>query len=277
VNGTAQAPPLASAGWKGTLSLAFESGPSRPIVRRKHTGPLSIQRPFYPEESVAHVYLLHPPGGVVGGDVLSINASAEAGAAGLVTSPGATKFYRSNGLKSSLRQYIAARGGSLEWFPQENIFFNGCSAELVTTVDIQDSGALALWDIQCFGRPAGNLPFMIGSVCNHLTIMSQGLPVFIDRLIVDEAHPLYRRTALRGHSVLGTFLMNNMTADAVVLARNALDEIPEFCTTLVDHLLVVRYIGVSAQQAKEGFTRVWAQLRYLLNQQSPCVPRIWAT
>ena len=274
----AQASPIESKnGWKACLSLSFEKGPSRPIVRRRHTGPLTIQRPFFPEESVAHVYLLHPPGGVVGGDELSINARAHSGAAGLVTTPGATKFYRSNGLISSMEQVLEVTAGSLEWFPQENIFFNACNAVLSTTVDTDNDAAWALWDIHCFGRPASNDVFESGSVSARLNVLVNGVPTFMDRLIVDENHPLSRRTALRGHSVSGTLLLNKMTADCAEIARKSLHENPEFFVTLVDSLLVVRYLGDSAQQAKDGFTEVWSNLRYLLNQRVACAPRIWAT
>ena len=266
-----------NSGWKASLSLSFEAGPSRPIVRRSHTGPLTVQRPFYPEESVAHVYLLHPPGGVVGGDVLSINAQSQAGAAGLVTTPGATKFYRSSGLPSAVTQRLDLCGGSLEWFPQENIFFNACNATLSTTVEVGVDAALALWDIHCFGRPASDDVFKNGSACTRLNVMSAGVPVFMDRLIVDDRHPLSQCTVLRGHSVTGTLLLNRMTADCTEIARKSLDGRPEFFVTLVDSLLVVRYLGNSAQQAKDGFTEVWSRLRYLLNQNAACVPRIWAT
>ncbi len=274
----AQASPIESKnGWKASLSLSFEAGPSRPFVRRSHTGPLTIQRPFYPEESVAHVYLLHPPGGVVGGDELSIDAQTKAGAAGLVTTPGATKFYRSDGLMASVIQNLEVKAGSLEWFPQENIFFNACNAVLSTTVDVDDDAALALWDIQCFGRPTSRDVFRSGSACAKLNVLVNGVPAFMDRLIVDKNHPLSQRTALRGHSVSGTLILNRMTGDCVEIARKSLHERPEFFVTLVDSLLVVRYLGNSAQQAKDGFTDVWSKLRYLLNQRVACVPRIWAT
>lgn len=213
----------------------------------------------------------------MGGDKLSIDVSTEKNAAGLVTTPGATKFYRSNGLRSTLEQRLEVHGGSLEWFPQENIFFNGCVADLSTTVDIRHDAALAMWDIQCFGRPAGDEKFAQGWACNKLNVLVDGLPVFMDRLRITGAHDLSKRTGQRGCSVAGTLLLNNMTIEAIDIVRKSLNASPEFCITLVDSLVVVRYIGNSAQQAKTGFISVWAQLRYMLNQRSPCIPRIWAT
>lgn len=266
-------------GWQASLTLSFEKGPERTVVRRKHIGPLSIQRPFFPEKSVAHVYILHPPGGVVGGDRLCLDASSEDGASGLVTTPGATKFYRSKKAASvsKFSQLINAKGGSLEWFPQENIFFNGCRTELSTTLHVSADAAIALWDIQCFGRPAAGERFQSGSVVNQLKVFEDSAPIFFDRLVINEEYPLSQRSGMGDHPVLGTLLLNKMSKDAVDHARKALKGMPNFFVTLVDSLLIVRYIGDSAEQNKFGFIRVWKQLRCLLNQQHPCVPRIWAT
>lgn len=265
-------------GWRASLSLSFEKGPERTVVRRKHTGPLTMQRPFFPEKSVAHIYMLHPPGGVVGGDLLTVEASAEEGAAGLVTTPGATKFYRCKQASvSSVSQSLNVHGGSLEWFPQENIFFNGCGADLSTTVNVHANAAIALWDIQCFGRPAGGEIFRTGSVTNKLKVLVDDELIFFDRLVISDTHPLSQRTGLKNQPVAGTLLLNKMTQDACDLARKTLNGRTGFFVTLIDSLLIVRYIGASVEHAKFGFVQVWKQLRYVLNQQHPSVPRIWAT
>ena len=58
--------------WKAKLELGFKGREDKTYVsHRKHLGPLVIQKPFYPEGEVCHVYLIHPPGGIVGGDELN--------------------------------------------------------------------------------------------------------------------------------------------------------------------------------------------------------------
>ncbi len=125
-----------SSGWQAHLRLRFngdiprflENGDApRPVgrtrlVERTHTGPLVVQRPFHPEGDPCHVYLVHPPGGVVGGDELRIDVQVDAGAHALITTPAATKFYRCDGRVSSQTQELRAAGATLEWLPQENIF-----------------------------------------------------------------------------------------------------------------------------------------------------------
>jgi len=79
-------------GWHAALELGFAaaSGATR-LARRKHRGPLVVQRPFLPEgPGVAHVYVLHPPGGLVGGDELTLDVEVDAGAHALVTTPAAS-------------------------------------------------------------------------------------------------------------------------------------------------------------------------------------------
>ena len=86
----------AHSSWHARLELGFrDSGTRTVLAHRRHIGPLMVQRPFYPEGSICHVYLLHPPGGLVGGDSLTVDVDVAGGARALVTTPAAGKFYRS--------------------------------------------------------------------------------------------------------------------------------------------------------------------------------------
>ncbi|STW72008.1 urease accessory protein UreD [Klebsiella michiganensis] len=119
-------------GWQASLDLQFQFlGGKTTLASRRHVGPLTVQRPFYPEEETCHLYLLHPPGGIVGGDELTISATMDPGCHTLITMPGASKFYRSSGAQARLQQTLTlAENSTLEWLPQDAIFFPGANAAL---------------------------------------------------------------------------------------------------------------------------------------------------
>src|SRR6185436_3067379 len=128
-----------SGGWQAALELGFaaEHGATR-LARRAHRGPLVVQRPFLPEgPGVCHVYVLHPPGGLVGGDELTLDVDVATGAHALVTTPAASKVYRTNGAAVRQVQRLRVAGGAtLEWLPQEAIIYDGARASLETRVEL---------------------------------------------------------------------------------------------------------------------------------------------
>jgi ABC-type multidrug transport system fused ATPase/permease subunit len=101
----------AAGGWLGRLDLELAVRAGRTVLARKRqVGPLTVQRLFYPEASNCHLYLLHPHGGVVGGDRLEIELDVGAGASVLLTTPGAAKLYRSTGALACVQQRLKIAG-----------------------------------------------------------------------------------------------------------------------------------------------------------------------
>ena len=264
-------------GWVAQLDCQFEPGPERTIVRRKHKGPLYIQRAFYPEGPVAHVYMLHPPSGVVGGDVLDINMGSAEGAHALISTPGATKFYRSAGQWATVNQTLAARGGHLEWLPAENIFFSGSKTNVSTTLKLDANASIAFWEINCLGQHAANKPFTDGALNSTIQVYVENKLLLKERFIVNDQFPIGMRSGLRGNTVSATLILTPLQKTSVEFAQNLFSELPQFTATWFDSILVARYLGNSSEEAKAGFIRIWSGLRKGLNGAESTLPRIWAT
>lgn len=271
----------AASGWKARLTLDFIKCADRTELRRSHVGPLVVQRPLYPEGEVCHAYLLHPPGGVVGGDELRLEASVLESASGLITTPGACKFYRSNGMPGvQSQQLVVSPGASLEWFPQENIYFDGCHARQSTTVMLALHSRFIGWEINCFGRSTTDTAFHSGDVKTHVQVLVENKPVLHELLRIRGSGDIDRISGLRGSSVSGTLIVaagDCFDAGWQQMLREQLKQADGFAVTCVDGILLVRYLGNDSEQARNGFIAAWELLRPAALQRNASVPRIWAT
>jgi len=265
-------------GWQASLALGFEPRAGRTaLVHRRQRGPLAVQRPFYPEGETCHLYLLHPPGGVVGGDRLDIAAETAAGAHALVTTPGATKFYLSAGSTAYQTQSLRVLAGAkLEWLPQENIYFPGALAELETKVSLDAGASFVGWEIQCLGRPVIQEAFTDGRAAFRLSVMRDGKPLLLERLQVFPGN-LNGAAGLRGQPVSGTFLATPASRAELERVRALLTQTTVAAATLLEDLLVVRYLGDSTERCRKLFSSIWAAIRPSVIGREPCLPRIWST
>ena len=270
-------------GWQARLELEFaRRGQGTILARRRHHGPLRIQRPLYPEgDAVCHAIVLHPPGGIAGGDQLELDVEVGAGAHALLTTPGATKWYRSDAYTA--RQALALRveaGAVAEWLPQESIVFDGSHAEMVNRIDLAQGANFIGWDVLCLGRSARGETFARGLLRMHTELRREGRPIWLERAVIAAGSEVLRSSAgLAGHSVCGTMLAasERLNAEWLEACRELAGKGTGFGVTLLPGLLVARYLGDSAEQAREGFTRIWHMLRATLTEQAPMAPRIWKT
>lgn len=279
----------AASDWKAELELAFEFGDGRTrLIRRHHHGPLVVQRPFYPEkDGTCHVYLLHPPAGIVGGDRLHQRFNVGDGARCLLTTPGATKFYRSPLQKGSQYNTIAVgAGATCEYLPQENIIFDGANAEIETRVTLADDGVFVGWDFFCLGRPAANERFTSGSLSQRIQIIRDGERIWFERIKLGGDSPLLNaRYACAGRPVFGTMVYAGCLQDGLAeRIRTSLDlnikdtkTSPVFSVSQLQHVVVCRYLGKQAEEGKSLFIQAWDVLRSICQSKPACLPRIWAT
>lgn len=277
---------MIDAGWEAQLRLSFvRDGARTTLGERRHHGPLRVQRPFYPEgEAVCHVYVLHPPGGLVSGDRLRVDVEVEAGARALLTTPAAGKLYRSSGSRALQRQRLrAAQGACLEWLPQETIAFDGARAELATQIELAAGACFLGWEMLCLGRPAAGERFERGELAQSIELWREGRPQCIERgSYAGGSAVLNAAWGLAGRPVVGTLLCSAPGCGShIELAQQQLAErvvLPALAAVSGwDDLLIARYLGPSVEQARDLFAGLWSALRPAVFGLPASAPRIWRT
>lgn len=269
--------------WRAELSLEFSRIDQRSLLsRRRHQGPYLVQKPFYPEGlGCCHVYLIHPPGGIAGGDFVSLDAKLHHGAHVLLTTPAASKFYRSETPSQQIQAFKVGDSATLEWFPQENILFDGTQAQLFTRVELSPGATLMAWDITVLGRPAAKEGFHCARSRQCFEIWQSGRPIWLDRALWQGGSSmLFANWGMAGYTCSASFVASCVNHAAVdLINQNIQTDLAEemFCVTQLHEILMCRYVGHHAERAKMFFTQVWALLRPLLLNREACRPRIWNT
>lgn len=175
--------------WKARIDLRFTARPEKTILQDvTFKGPLRIQRPFYPEKEPCHCYLLHPPGGLVSGDRLRIQAEIDPGAHALLTTPSAGKVYGTDSHNVAQGQDVelTVRDGVCEWLPMETIIFDRANAALNTSIELSGSAECIGWDILCLGRPQGGTLSSPAGWCIRWTSFGKGFHWFMNGWILQE-------------------------------------------------------------------------------------------
>lgn len=266
--------------WEARLELGYASqgGATRPVLRRHH-GPLRVQKHLYAEgpEVCQHI-IVHPPGGLAGGDRLQIDADVGRHAWAQLTSPGAAKWYRADRPASQQLNLKVADGATLEWLPQETILYCGTQAELQTRIELQGDARLYYWDLLAVGRPASGEAFASGHLQTRLELMRDGQLLWHERQRLSGGDPLlHSPIGLGGHSLFATFIATG-EIDAELLARcRALGGPVRADLTQLPGLVLGRCLAREAMQARAWLIDCWRLLRPALLGRPAQPPRIWNT
>lgn len=275
-------------GWQARLQLDYHRDGERTTALDRHEGPLRVLQRLYPEgPGICHHVLVHPPGGIVGGDRLELALQLGAGSHALLTTPGATRFYRSDG--DAARQTLTARlaaGARLEWLPLETIAYDGCVAENHLRFELDGDAAMIGWDVLALGLPAAGAAFERGSCTQAIDLpgcwLERGRIDASDRRLLDS--PL----GWAGRRVLATawFASGNPLSDAarerlLDAARTALDGDAlagtAGATSPDARLVVLRLLAERVEPAMQLLARVRAAWRREAWGLEPHPPRIWRT
>jgi urease accessory protein len=273
----------AGALWPARLALDFaRSGDATVLARSSHSGPLRIQKALHPEgPRVCHAIVVHPPGGIAGGDTLSIDVDAGTGAHALLTTPGATRWYRTSGPGAQQTVHIAARAGSIvEWLPQEAIVFDGARGESHVVVTLAADSVFIGIDMLCLGRTASGERFATGTIATSTRVLREGQPLWIERGRIEGSDALLESPiGFAGQPVSATLLVASTVVgmEHVDACRGHRPAIGYGAVTLLPGLLVARYLGPACEPGWAWLAQCWSQLRLALTGCAPAIPRIWRT
>ncbi len=286
---------MTAPGWRGQLTLDYRrtgggtaGSASRTVAHDRHEGPLRVLQALYPEgPGICHHVLVHPPGGLVGGDELHIDATLQAGAHALITTPGAARFYRSAGPQALQQTRLQlAEGARLEWLPLETIAYSGCRADNSLRAELAPGAEMIAWDVLVLGLPAAGQPFAAGCYRQHLEVPG----CWLERARIAAADEGLLRGPLgwAGHSVLAT-LWFAAGAPLLPARRDALLEAARGCvagsalaatagvTSPQSRVLVLRALAGQVETAMHLLTAVRAAWRQAAWGLAAEPPRIWRT
>ncbi len=272
-----------STGWRARLDLAFDRDGARSrLARRSHEGPLVVQKPLYPEGAdVCQCIVVHPPGGIAGGDHLRLAVDVAAGARVQLTTPGSAKWYRADGRPSAQRlDFAVAQGAVLEWLPQSSILFDGIDARSDVQVRLAHDGVYIAFDVVCLGRTASNERFETGTWRQRVEVVRDDALVWSERAVLRGDDALLRsKPGLNGAPVFGTFaaMAANIPDDLIAACRTPAPARGNGSVTRLAHAIIGRYLGDSTEAAHAYFTALWTIVRPALTGRTAVPPRIWST
>ncbi len=273
--------------WHAQLQLDYTVETERTVARHRHSGPLRILQSLYPEgDGVCHNVLVHPPGGLVGGDTLEINVHAQAGSHALITTPGASRFYRSDGLTALQKTHLRVDAGArLEWLPLEAICYSACLAENRLTMELAPGAELMGWDVTALGLPLANLPFVAGHFRQHIEVPG----VWLERGAIDARDRRLQDSpaGLAGHKCLASFffvtgqpITRERRERALDSARNVIAQHTLAGTAGVTsphpQVLVVRVLAPVVEPAMALLRTLRNTWRQELWAKTASSPRIWS-
>lgn len=273
-------------GWRAQLLLGFDRPDGEHATRlrrREHRGPLRVQRAFHPEgPEVCHVIVLHPPGGIAGGDALAIAAELAPGATAQLTTPGAGKWYKAGGRAASQSlEFQVGPDGWMEWLPQENVVFDGAQARMETRVELAAGARYVGWDIVCLGRLASGERFAQGRLELRTGIWRGGRPLWIEQGGF-EAGGAFTETApgLGGHTVFATLVLAGapIPRDLITACRAvAVPANVRLAVTALPEVLLIRALGHATEPVRRALDSCWRAARPEFLGRAAVPPRIWNT
>lgn len=272
--------------WHAKLHLDYRLDQQRTVLQHRHNGPLRILKSLYPEgDAICHSVVVHPPGGLVGGDLLDVTLHVHTGAHAMLGTPGATRFYAADSTTATQQVAITLEPGArLEWMPLEAIAYPGCDALNTVSATLGEGAEMMGWDVTALGLPLAHQPYTTGRFRQRLEMPG----IWLEQACIDatDTRLMQSPLGLAGQRCLGTFWFATGTAlnrerreHLLEVVRAALQDCPEDvqagATCPNDHVLAVRAVAPVVEPLMALFQRAWAELRPAAWGLGATQPRIW--
>ncbi len=277
--------------WHAKLTLGFslQNGSRSVLSTRVHEGPLLIQRALYPEgPEICHVAILHPPSGIAGGDMLDIQVRLAEHTRVTITTPGATRWYKSNGRHAAQNVLIqVGAGAQLDWLPCENIYFEQVDAAARNRIELHPDSAAIGWEISQLGSARTPGHWLEGRVVMDTQLYIGQELVWVDagELAADDAlrQGICGLDGLPVHATLWAYGSVLDTAELEVLneqlgwgpeLRGGLTVMPQEGGKA---LYLLRALGLHVEDVRGLLVQAWQHLRPRLLRTSAQPLRLWTT
>lgn len=274
--------------WSARLELDYRRDGARCIVHDRHHGPLRVLASLYPEDlGVCHNVIVHPPGGIVGGDQLDLALRLGPSSHALLTTPAATRFYRSAGEPATQTLRAALQSGArLEWLPHETCCHAGAIGHSALHFELAAGAEMMGWDVLSLGLPTSGQPFSHGRFMQTITLGQSwrefGVIDGEDRQLLESA------VGLAGHSTLGLMWFGAGTPLDSTRREALLEAARDVCTAdalrasagaTSPHadVVLLRVLAPRVEPVLHLLQAVWAAWRPLAWGLAACPPRVWRT
>lgn len=256
-------------GRDGALRLRFERRGVRTVLARaRSTLPLQVLAPIALDDPAAVVSMLNPTGGLVGGDRLTIDAEVGAAAHACLTTPSATKVYRTSAEPAVQEVTLGLEAGAVcEWVPDHTIPFGGSALRQRIRVDVGDGARLILVDAFAAGRVGQGEAWAFRLLDSAITVRDAKGWLLLDRFRLQAGGPFDPRRIGASHG-RPYFASVVVVAEDVASFRRAVDArfsghqaVAVAAGMLPRRGALVRCLAASASALLDTVDAVWALAR----------------
>lgn len=240
------------------------------MAQCSYTLPLQALASVELADGSAYMLLLNPTGGVLGGDRLLTRIALDRGTHVCLSTPSATRVYRTLGPPSVQETWIEmAEGATLEYVPDHVIPHAGSRFRQHLRLDMESDSRVILFDAIAAGRLAHDERWNMTELDSATEILLRGKRVYLNRTKVNPSALEPSRFGVMGEfAYFASFvliadgfdgwpgllaLMNGTLASSAQVVGGA--------SLLATSGCVVRFLAKSAVALSDATTALWATAR----------------